>query len=68
VGLGISNLLPIPALDGSYPVLFLMEKIIPKKYSLQLIRYLVGWGFIILMTLNILCIPYLIYLIKTGAL
>lgn len=60
VGLGITNLLPIPALDGSYPFLFLIEKIIPKKYALQLIRFLVTWGFIILMTLNVLCIPWLI--------
>lgn len=58
--LGITNLLPIPALDGSYPILFLLEKIIPKKYSLQLIRWLVGWGFIILTILNIACIPWLI--------
>jgi membrane-associated protease RseP (regulator of RpoE activity) len=66
--LGISNLLPIPALDGSFPILFLLEKIIPKKYALQLIRFLVHWGFIVLMTLNIACLPYLIYLIKIGGL
>lgn len=58
--LGITNLLPIPALDGSYAFLFLMEKIIPKKYSLQLIRWLAHWGFIILTALNIACIPWLV--------
>lgn len=66
--LGITNLLPIPALDGSYPYLFLLEKIIPKKYALQLTRFLVHWGFIILMTLNILCLPYLFKLFINGAL
>ncbi len=68
IALGVSNLLPIPALDGSYPILFLLEKIIPKKYALQLIRFLVTWGFILLMTLNIFCIPYLIKLIMKGTL
>jgi len=58
--LGATNLLPFPSLDGSYPFLFLIEKIIPKKYSLQLIRNLVSWGFKFLMLLNILCIPILI--------
>jgi len=66
--LGITNLLPIPALDGSYPFLFLLEKIIPKKYALQLTRFLAMWGFIIIMILNIACIPYLIKLIAKGAL
>ena len=66
--LGITNLLPFPALDGSYPILFLVEKIIPKKYALQLVRFLVSWGFRILMALNIACISYLIYLVKNGAL
>jgi membrane-associated protease RseP (regulator of RpoE activity) len=60
IALGVTNLLPFPALDGAYPFLFLIEKIIPKKYSLQLIRWLVGWGFIILTILNIACIPWLI--------
>lgn len=68
IALGISNLLPFPALDGSYPFLFLIEKIIPKKYALELTRFLVTWGFIILMTLNIICLPYLVYMIRKGAL
>ena len=59
--LGISNLLPIPALDGSYPFLFLIERVIPKKYSLQFIRWIVKWGFRVLSLLNILCIPWLIW-------
>jgi membrane-associated protease RseP (regulator of RpoE activity) len=63
--LGITNLLPFPALDGSYPFLFLIEKIIPKKFALQFIRWIVRQGFIILMLINIACIPYLIYLITT---
>lgn len=66
--LGITNLIPFPALDGSYPILFLLEKIIPKKYALQLIKFLVTWGFTFLMILNIIFIPYLIKLIKQGLL
>lgn len=58
--LGLTNLLPIPALDGSYPFLFLLEKVIPKKYALQLIRWLVNWGFIILTILNVACIPWVV--------
>jgi membrane-associated protease RseP (regulator of RpoE activity) len=58
--LGITNLLPIPALDGSYPYLFLLEKIIPKKYALQLTKFLITWGFNLIMLLNILSIPWLI--------
>lgn len=68
VALGITNLIPFPALDGSYPILFLLEKIIPKKYTLQLIRFLVSWGFTLIMILNVICIPYLIKLILKGAL
>ena len=64
--LGIINLLPIPALDGSYPILFLIEKIIPKKYALKLIRFLVKWGFILLNIINIICIPYIIILFMRG--
>jgi membrane-associated protease RseP (regulator of RpoE activity) len=66
--LGITNFLPFPALDGSYPLLFLVEKIIPKKYALQLIRFLVKWGFYILMAINIACIPYAWHLLKVGKL
>jgi membrane-associated protease RseP (regulator of RpoE activity) len=58
--LGISNLLPVPALDGSYPILFLLEKIIPKKYALKLMSFLITWGFYVLMALQIACIPFLI--------
>lgn len=66
--LGITNLLPFPALDGSLPVLFLLEKIIPKKYALKLIKFLVIWGFVILMILNIAFLPYFIKLIIKGVL
>jgi membrane-associated protease RseP (regulator of RpoE activity) len=64
--LGATNLLPFPALDGSFPILFLLEKIIPKKYALELIRFLVQWGFILLMTLNIACIPWIIQMLIKG--
>ncbi len=58
--LGLMNLLPVPALDGGFPFLFLLEKVIPKKYALQLIRFLVKWGFRFLTLVNILCLPWLI--------
>ena len=66
--IGVTNALPIPALDGSYPFLLAIEKIIPKKYALKLMRTLCKWGFIILMILNIASIPWLIYLLMKGVL
>ena len=68
MALGVTNLIPFPALDGSYPFLFLLEKFMPKKRALHITSILVKWGFIILMTLNILFIPYMIKLLIKGAL
>jgi membrane-associated protease RseP (regulator of RpoE activity) len=65
--IGLSNLLCIPALDGFYPFIFLFEKKWGKK------RTYLFWGkicqkfFYWLMVLNIITIPYLGYLIWTGA-
>jgi membrane-associated protease RseP (regulator of RpoE activity) len=64
--LGISNALPIPALDGSYPFIFLFEKKWGKKKTYKI------WGDICqkwlkwLIIINVLSIPYLIWLIWTG--
>jgi membrane-associated protease RseP (regulator of RpoE activity) len=58
--LGITNLLPIPALDGSYPWLVWLEKFMGKKRGYALMSKICKWGFFILMILNILCIPYLL--------
>jgi membrane-associated protease RseP (regulator of RpoE activity) len=66
--LGVGNMIPFPALDGSYLWMFGLEKIYGKKKALNIIKQLCMYGMIVLMALNILCIPYLIQLIKSGAL
>jgi len=67
--LGIGNMIPfIPALDGSYLWMFALEKFYGKKRALEIIKKLVFWGMIFLMSLNIACIPYLIKLIQSRAL
>lgn len=68
MALGITNFLPIPALDGSYPVFVWLEKIYGKKKGYAKMEKINRIGFLILMILNILCLPYLIYLLKIGAL
>ena len=64
--LGITNLLPIPALDGSYIFLVLLEKKYGKKKGYELMDKLCKVGFKIIMILNILCLPYLIWLFIQG--
>lgn len=66
--IGLSNALPIPALDGSYPFWFLLEKKLGKKRTYALMRKVFGISFIILMILNFLSIPWLIQLIASGKL
>jgi membrane-associated protease RseP (regulator of RpoE activity) len=66
--LGVSNLLPIPALDGSYPILVWLEKLYGKKRGYAKMEKIVRVGFIILMALNIACIPYIIYLLRIHSL
>jgi membrane-associated protease RseP (regulator of RpoE activity) len=61
--LGVTNLLPIPALDGSYPILVWLEKFYGKQKGYKMMESICKVGFIIIMTLNILCLPYLVYLI-----
>jgi len=58
--LGVTNLLPIPALDGSYLYLVWLEKYMGKEKGYTLMEKLINIGFKILMILNILCIPYII--------
>jgi membrane-associated protease RseP (regulator of RpoE activity) len=57
--LGITNALPIPALDGSYPLLYLLELGLSKRRALQIIQYLVSRGMLFVMTLNIILLPML---------
>jgi membrane-associated protease RseP (regulator of RpoE activity) len=64
--LGITNLLPIPALDGSYPILVWLEKFYGKKKGYKLMKKINTIGFTILMILNILCIPWFIYIVRKG--
>ena len=66
VALGITNALPIPALDGSYPILVWLEKIYGKKKGYAKMNKICSISFIILMALNVLCLPYLIYLMGIG--
>jgi membrane-associated protease RseP (regulator of RpoE activity) len=68
IALGLSNLLPIPALDGSYSILVWLEKFYGKKHGYKLMERIVRVGFIVLMILNLACIPYIVYLLKIRAL
>lgn len=62
IALGLSNLIVIvPGIDGSYPFLFLLEKIKGKKYGIKLMVKLVNIGMKIINTLNIICVVYLGY-------
>jgi membrane-associated protease RseP (regulator of RpoE activity) len=58
VALGVTNLLPIPALDGSYPFLVLLEKKYGKQKGYAIMAKLNRIGFIVIMILNIACLPY----------
>lgn len=65
--LGITNLLPIPCLDGGYPIyLPLCYKIYGKEKGMIKFAYINRISFIILMLLNIMCIPFLIQMIARG--
>lgn len=66
--LGIGNLLPIPALDGSYPILVWLEKIYGKEKGYELMTKINKIGFIVLSILNVLCIPLIIYFLLSGGL
>ena len=66
--LGLSNLLPIPALDGSYPVLVWLEKPYGKEKGYLLMAKICRVGFIILMILNIISIPLIIQMAMKGML
>jgi membrane-associated protease RseP (regulator of RpoE activity) len=56
--LGLGNLLPIPALDGSYPILMLLEKFMKKEKATKTINLIMRTFFIILMLSNILLLPW----------
>lgn len=59
VSLGIGNMLPfIPALDGSYTWMFALEKVCEKEKALKVIKKINFVSMIILMILNVFCLPY----------
>lgn len=66
MAIGLSNLLPIPSLDGSYPIIFLFEKLWGKKKTYERWTKINQSFFKWLMIINILSIPYLGWLIYTG--
>ena len=65
--IGLSNAIPIiPCLDGSYPLFFLLEYKYGKKRTYEIMRKVFGISFKLLMILNIITLPYLVYLIWAG--
>lgn len=66
--LGATNAIPFPALDGSYPILVWLEKFMGKEKGYKTMALICRIGFIILMALQIICIPYIIYIVKNGGL
>ena len=54
INLGLINLLPIPALDGGYLVLFIYEYIFKKPVSSKIQLILLKFGFIFLLSLMLL--------------
>lgn len=70
IGLGITNLIPLaPCLDGGYIVyLPLFLKIWGKNKGYIIFEKTSRISFIILMVLNILCIPFLVYCLIKGIL
>jgi len=65
--LGIMNMIPFPTLDGSYLYLVWLEKFYGKKKGYALMNKLCKIGFISIMVLNVLSVPYIVWLWKTGA-
>ena len=54
INLGLINLLPIPALDGGYILLFTYELIFRKPLSATVQLFLIKFGFLFLISLMIL--------------
>jgi membrane-associated protease RseP (regulator of RpoE activity) len=62
--LGITNLIPFPALDGSYSILVWLEKIYGKKKGYKLMNKIVNKGMIILNNFNKISIIVVIVLFR----
>ena len=54
--LGLLNLLPIPGLDGSHLVMYLVEAIIRRPVPQKIQEILFKFGWVILISLMIFCI------------
>jgi len=67
--LGLSNLLVIiPGIDGSYPLLFLLEKIFGKKEGLLVIGRAIDVGAFFMYWLNIYVVGYVLWLFRIDIL
>jgi membrane-associated protease RseP (regulator of RpoE activity) len=59
--LGLSNLIIlVPGIDGSYPLLFLLEKVFGKKEGIKVMQRAVDVGMFFINILNIGCIVYFV--------
>ena len=56
--MALFNLIPFPALDGSLPILWGLEKVFGKKKGQKIAHVLAMFGIIILMTLQVLIVVY----------
>lgn len=56
--MAVFNLLPFPALDGSLPFLWALEKLLGKERGQRISAALVNFGFFFLMALQVLIIIY----------
>jgi len=55
---GISNLIPVPGLDGSYPILVLLEKLIGKKRSIPILKKIITFFTWLFTVLTIIVLPW----------
>ena len=61
--MGVVNLLPFPALDGSLPFIFGLQAIFGKKWGQRIAEWLWGLGFLVLMVLQAILFIWWISLI-----
>lgn len=66
ITIGLSNLLPIPCLDGSFWIAFLFEKKLGKKKLYGILKSLFSKWFKWLTIINVVTLPYLGWLIYKG--
>jgi membrane-associated protease RseP (regulator of RpoE activity) len=66
LAIGLSNALPIPCLDGFYPIIFSFEWLWGKDKTYKFWSVVCKKFFKVILILNILSIPYLVYLIIKG--